>query len=169
LDGDEHGEHLVGRHGGDALELGPDRPLLWAQPVVSHPSGLDQRERGQALGVLSGKRQAGCAAARVADQVKAVKAGGLSGAKDAVDLVLERVAGRGRGVGVHLEVLRDRADVVAERIEQRAIGELGGHDRARKEDRLRRHWASLARIPSTKDSTSGAAGSMRWPPATSAV
>ena len=114
-----------------------------------------------------GERQAQGAAARVADEMKAVEAGRVRGPQDAVSLVLERVPGGRCRVGVDLELLRDGLHVVAERGEQRAVGELGWHDAAGQEDRLGRH--GRPRTSSMKASTSVAAGSIRCPPPTSAV
>jgi hypothetical protein len=68
--------------------------------------------------------------------VETVEAGVVCRAQHPGDLVIQRVAGRWLRSGVDLEVLRDRVDVVAQRLDQRFVGEVGRHDRAREKDRL---------------------------------
>jgi hypothetical protein len=97
-----------------AVELTPDCAFLGAELVVSDPSGFQQREAQQPLGMLCRKRQARGATGGVADEVEAVEARRVRGPQDGVGLVLERVPGRWVRRGIDLEVLRDGVHVVAE-------------------------------------------------------
>jgi hypothetical protein len=74
LNRDERRHDLLGREYRDSIELSPERLLLNAQAVASHPCGLDQRETQQPLRTLRGEGQTRCAAARVAEEVEALKA-----------------------------------------------------------------------------------------------
>ncbi len=71
--------------------------------------------------MLGGEQETRCAAAGVADQVKALETSVPSRAQHAGDLVVKRVARRRLGPRINLEVLRDRLDIRAQRLEQRTV------------------------------------------------
>src|SRR5262249_18613273 len=115
------------------------RLLLATQAFVSKPGRLDEREAEQALGTAGGERQARCAAARIANQMEALETGVACGSQHTVDLVLERVVGGRLGFCVELEVLRDRFRVLAQCLDQSAVGEISRHYAAGQQDCLQCH------------------------------
>lgn len=71
---------------------------------------------------MHARRRAGCS-------------GGDGGPKDALDLGLKGVPGRGnRAPGIHLEILGAGVDLVAEFAQERLVGRSSGKDAARQED-----------------------------------
>jgi hypothetical protein len=84
---------------------------------------------------------------------------GLS--QGACDLRVEAVVGRGLVACVELEVLGDDLDLILERVDERAVGEVGGQDGARKQDYAVDGSSFGASISSMKASTAGWAGLMR--------
>src|SRR5262249_14929671 len=126
----------------DLLELSPYRLLLGTQAFVSKPGRLDQREAEQALGTAGSEREARCTAARIANQVESLETGVACCSQHTVDLVVKRVVGWRLGVCVDLEVLRDRFHVLAQRLDQSAVGEVGRHYAAGQQDCLQRHIAA---------------------------
>jgi len=71
------------------------------------------------------------------------------------DLRVEAVVGRGLVAGVELEVLGDDLDLILERVDERAVGEVGGQDGARKQDYAVDGSSFGASISSMKASTAG--------------
>lgn len=86
--------------------------------------------------------------------------------KDAGDLGVEAVAPWRSVACVHLEILRDRLNLVAERVDERAVREVGGQDGAREQDYAMDGSSFRVSTSSMKASTTGCAGSMAWPPST---
>jgi hypothetical protein len=108
-----------------------------------------------------GRRERGCAAARVADEMEPLPAARVGLPHHAGDLVVEAVVARWLVAGVELEILRDGLDLVIERVDEGAVGEVGRQDAARKQDHPV-HGFSFGSSPSSmKASTAGCAGLMR--------
>ena len=99
-------------------------------------------------------------AGRVADEVEAIPAAGVGLPDDAGHLCVEAVVRRRSVAGVELEILGDGLDLVAERFDQRTVGEVGGKDAARHEDHAMDGSSFRASTSSMKASTTGCAGSM---------
>ena len=152
---------LVRRQLLELLEFSPHSPLGVADVPVARPGGLEQGKAQQSIGTPRSRRERGCAAARVADEVEALPAPRIGLTNDAGDLVVEGVVDRRLVARIHLEILRDRIDVRPECVDQRAVGEVGGKDGARKQDHTADGSSFRARTSSTKESTTGCAGLMR--------
>ena len=74
-----------------------------------------------------------------------MQAGGLGGPQDALDLHGERVAGRRLGAGVDLELLGDRRDRIAERVQQRSVRQGCREHGTGKQDHIGRHARDATR------------------------
>jgi hypothetical protein len=66
--------------------------------------------------------------------METVEAAGVSFAQNPLHLGSEAVVGRWLLAGVHLEILRERVNPVAEDSEQLRVRRLGGNDTSRQED-----------------------------------
>lgn len=88
----------------------------------------------QAPWIARRERERRGAPTRVADQVDGVRARLISDAPDGLDLHCQPIVRRRCLGGVDLQVLEDGSDLLPERREQRAVGEVGGQDGAGDED-----------------------------------
>ncbi len=116
LKSDKPGHELIG---GQAFER-PEalrQPILLGRPFISGPCGLEEAEAQEPLVVHSGEGERRGTPARVADEMETVEAVGVGGSQNPVHLVYEAKARRWAIPRVHLEILGERIDLLAEHLE----------------------------------------------------
>jgi hypothetical protein len=118
--------------------------LRW-RSAVPGPRRFQEREAQEPVAVHGTEGERRCAAARIADEMESVEPSGVSLPHDPFDLSVETVVRWRLVPGVHLEILRDRVDTLAEHAKQRCVCLLGRqHDSRQQHDGMSgRHTSTL--------------------------